>query len=376
MKSVGVSSRPALWLGERKLSTVMLIIGGLLLLSLVVGMFSYLLIQDLFAFGSFPGGVSIVGVNVSGLTKTEALEKCQKELAEVANLPLTLKIDGEEYQAAPDRLGLSLEYQEMVDRAYSQAWSVNLFERMGRRFINRPTEINVSLLAANNDEMVSAFLQDALAGINRHPHDAYIDVTPGVPVIVPAQDGRQADPELLMADTREALGTAQRVVDVQVGRTPAAIIDSVFGQFIIINLAEHKLSLYNREQQLIELPIACGSASYPTPVGQWKIVGKQRNPTWSNPGTAWAKSMPPFIAPGPGNPLGTRALPLNASGVLIHGTSASSSIGRSVSHGCIRMHMRDVEQLFEMVESNTPVYIIRAAGNPGFDVTVKPFWQK
>ena len=376
MKSVGVSSRPALWLGERKLSTVMLIIGGVLLLSLVVGMFSYLLIQDLFAFGSFPGGVSIVGVNVSGLTKTEALEKCQKELAEVANRPLTLKIDGEEYQAAPDRLGLNLEYQEMVDRAYSQAWSVNLFERMGRRFINRPTEINVSLLAANNDEMVSAFLQDALAGINRHPHDAYIDVTPGVPVIVPAQDGRQADPELLMADTREALGTAQRVVDVQVGRTPAAIIDSVFGQFIIINLAEHKLSLYNREQLLIELPIACGSASYPTPVGQWKIINKQRNPSWSNPGTAWAKSMPPFIAPGPGNPLGTRALALNASGVLIHGTSASSSIGRSVSHGCIRMHMRDVEQLFEMVESNTPVYIIKAAGNPGFDVTVKPFWQK
>ncbi|MBU4194039.1 MAG: L,D-transpeptidase/peptidoglycan binding protein [Actinobacteria bacterium] len=376
MKSVGVSSRSALWLGERKLSTVMLVIGGLLLVSLAVGLFSYLLIQDLFAFGSFPAGSSIVGANVSGLTKTEALEKCQKELAEVANRPLTLKIDGEEYQAAPDRIGLKLEYREMVDGAYSQAWSVNLFERMARRFLNRPRDINISLLAANNGEMVSAFLQEALAGINRHMHDAYIDVTSGVPVIVPAKDGRQADPELLLADTREALGTAERTVDVQVGRTPAAVTDAVFGQFIIINLAEHKLTLYNREQPLIELPIACGSARYPTPAGQWKITGKQRNPTWRNPGTAWAKSMPPFIAPGPGNPLGTRALPLNASGVLIHGTSASWSIGRSVSHGCIRMHMRDVEQLFEMVEANTPVYIIKAAGNPGFDVTAKPFWQK
>jgi len=193
---------------------------------------------------------------------------------------------------------------------------------------------------------------------------------------VPAKDGRQADPELLLDDTRKALGTVERKVDVQVTRTPAAVTDAVFGKFIIINLAEHKLSLYNREQLLVEMPIACGTATYPTPSGIWKIVAKQKYPTWINPGTAWAKSMPPSIAPGPGNPLGTRALPLNASGVLIHGTSASGSIGRSASHGCIRMHMRDVEQLFEMVEANMPVYIIKAAGNPGFDVTEKPFWQK
>ena len=376
MKSVGVSSRSALWLGDRKLSTVMLIIGGLLLVSMVVGVFSYLLIQDLFAFGSFPVGVSVVGVNVSGLTKTEAVEKCKKELAEVANQSLVLKVDDEEYHAAAVDLGLKLEYREMVDKAYEQAWSVNLFERMTRRFLNRPERINSSLMATNNDEQVNAFLQGALGSINRHPHDAYIDVTNGVPVIVPAKDGRQADPELLLADTREALGTRERTFQVQVGRTPAAVTDAVFGQFIIINLAEHKLSLYNREQLIAEFPIACGTARYPTPHGIWKIVGKQRNPSWINPGTAWAKSMPPYIPPGPGNPLGTRALPLNASGVLIHGTSASGSIGRSASHGCIRMFMRDVEQLFEMVEANTPVYIIKAAGNPGFDVTQRPFWQR
>jgi L,D-transpeptidase ErfK/SrfK len=85
--------------------------------------------------------------------------------------------------------------------------------------------------------------------------------------------------------------------------------------------------------------------------------------------------MPPSIGPGPGNPLGTRAMPLNASGVLIHGTPSSWSIGQNVSHGCVRMYMKDVEQLFDMVEAGTPVYVIRASGDPGFDVTKKPFWQ-
>ena len=76
------------------------------------------------------------------------------------------------------------------------------------------------------------------------------------------------------------------------------------------------------------------------------------------------------------NPLGTRAMPLNASGVLIHGTPSPWSVGQSVSHGCVRMYMKDVEQLFDMVEVNTPVYAIRSSGDAGFDVTKKPFWQK
>lgn len=376
MKSAGAVARQAGWLRDKKLTSIMLIFGGLLLLVIVVGLFSYLFVQDLFEFGKFPEGVSVVGVDVSGLSRVEAMEKCKEELAEVENRPLSLKVDEEVYQAAPQDLGLELEYHDMVNRAYDEAWSVNIFERMFRRFTNRPKDINVSLMAKNNDQQVAAFVQSAMGAINRAPVDAYVDVTSGKPVIVKALDGREASYEQLLEQTREALGTPEREVQVQVNRTPAAVQDSVFGKFIIVNLAEHKLTLYEREQPLAEFPIACGSASYPTPAGIWKIVGKQRNPSWINPGTAWAKDMPPYIPPGPGNPLGVRALPLNASGVLIHGTSASGSIGYSVSHGCIRMYQSDVTQLFEMVEVNTPVYIIRAPGNPGFDVTRKPFWQR
>jgi len=104
-------------------------------------------------------------------------------------------------------------------------------------------------------------------------------------------------------------------------------------------------------------------------------VKADKNPTWYNRGSTWAENMPASLPPGPGNPLGTRAITLNGGGVLIHGTSDGWSIGRSVSHGCIRMYISDVEQLFEHVYIGMPVYIIKAAGNPGFDCSKPPFWK-
>lgn len=354
----------------------MLVLGMILLAVIVVGIFAYLMISDVFTFGSFPDGVSIVGVEVSGLTKSEAVTKCQHELARIANRPLTLKVDEDRFKADPDDIGLSLEYDKMVDEAYKQAWSVNLFERMTRKFLNRPKKINISIMASNNDELVKQFVEQTLPSINREAHDAYVDVTTGAPVIAKALDGRQADLNQLLTDTKNSLGTPERVVNVQVQRTPAQIQDSAISRFIIINLAEHTLTLYDREKAVVQYPVACGSSSFPTTVGHWKIVTKEKNPAWRNPGSAWAASMPPYIAPGPGNPLGTRAMALNARGELIHGTPNPWSVGQSVSHGCVRMYMADVEQLFEMVEVGTSVYIIKGPGDPGWDVTVIPKWMK
>lgn len=375
MKAESIPARSAGWLGGKSLSSIMLISGAVLLAALVVGLLGYLFVQDVFSFGKFPQGVKIVGVSVAGLNQQEAADKVKAELADVASKPLTLAVDGEEYKVPAEELGLMLDYSKMVDEAYKKAWSVNIFERMTRRFINRPKEVSISIIAGSDSTRVQGWLDNAINSINRYPRDAYIDVTSGTPVIVKAQEGRNCDMNQLRKDTDAALVTKDRIVNVKVGRTPAALTDAIFGKFIIINVAQTKLSLYNREQVLAEFPVACGSPSWPSPPGAWKIANKQRNPSWSNPGSSWAASMPKYIGPGPGNPLGTRAMALNASGVLIHGTPSSWSIGSNVSHGCIRMYMRDVEQLFEMVEAGTPVFIIKGPGDPGFDVTAKPHWD-
>ena len=104
--------------------------------------------------------------------------------------------------------------------------------------------------------------------------------------------------------------------------------------------------------------VATGTGGYPTPHGQFHITAKRLNPTWYNPNSDWSRGMPAFIGPGPSNPLGTRAMNLNASGIRIHGTPDSGSIGTNASHGCIRMQMHEAEDLFERVEVGTPVLVI------------------
>jgi L,D-transpeptidase ErfK/SrfK len=88
-------------------------------------------------------------------------------------------------------------------------------------------------------------------------------------------------------------------------------------------------------------------------------VDKQENPTWTNPApTTWGAGLPASIPPEPGNPLGTRALYLNAPGIRIHGTYDVASVGTNASHGCIRMLMADIEALYPLVPIGTPVYVI------------------
>ena len=81
-----------------------------------------------------------------------------------------------------------------------------------------------------------------------------------------------------------------------------------------------------------------------------------KDPTWIPPDSPWAKGLEPIPA-GPGNPLGTRWIGTSAPGVGIHGTPSDWSIGTHASHGCIRMHIWQVEQLYEYVKVGMPVII-------------------
>jgi lipoprotein-anchoring transpeptidase ErfK/SrfK len=119
------------------------------------------------------------------------------------------------------------------------------------------------------------------------------------------------------------------------------------------------LTLYNGTKLERQFHVATGQNVYPTPLGRFSIVVKWRNPWWYPPASPWARGEKP-IPPGPGNPLGTRWMGLSASGVGIHGTPDDGSIGYSLSHGCIRMHIPEAEWLFNHVNIGTTVFIISA----------------
>lgn len=374
--TAGTGTRLKAWAAANSTTRVTLYLAAVFLLLCVLGLGGYYLAQDISRWSKFPPGSKVSGVDVSGLSRSDAYRKVERELAGVAEKPVVLTLDEERFGITPEELGLNLDYSKMVESAYSQAWSPNILERMFRSYTNRPYRVNGLLMVETDEAAVDQFVRNVTAAANHPPRNAYVDVTSGAPVIMKALPGYQVSEDVIRAEVGDALNSRSRTVPIVALRTPATFGDEIFGKLIVINLAEHKLTLFNREAPVASYSIACGQSAWPTPVGQWQIVGKQMNPTWFNPHSSWSASMPETIGPGYSNPLGIRAMPLNASGVLIHGTSNSGSIGTSASHGCIRMRMNEVVQLFDLVEVGTPVYIIHSAGNPGFDVTSTPSWRK
>ncbi|MGH2760096.1 MAG: L,D-transpeptidase, partial [Actinomycetota bacterium] len=127
---------------------------------------------------------------------------------------------------------------------------------------------------------------------------------------------------------------------------------------IVVRLDDFMLDLYRGATVHRNYRVGVGALSFPTPPGVYHIKSKAKNPTWNNPGSAWARSMPRHIGPGPRNPLGTRALRLDREALVIHGTPQPWTIGRRSSHGCIRLKRPDVEQLYDIVPQGTPVFIV------------------
>jgi L,D-transpeptidase ErfK/SrfK len=124
---------------------------------------------------------------------------------------------------------------------------------------------------------------------------------------------------------------------------------------IVLNIPELTIYYYENKKIKFFSPTTCGRLSMKTPLGKYKIVTKKLNPTWYPP--VWTGLEKP-VPPGPQNPLGDRWMGLSINGYGIHSTNSPRSIGKIVSHGCIRMYPEDAEKLFNSVKIGTPVEII------------------
>ncbi len=159
----------------------------------------------------------------------------------------------------------------------------------------------------------------------------------------------------------EANGNAPQVVKL----TPVVDNPNFGGKALVVFKHEKRVYLYEGTKLLKKYRIAIGVAKYPTPTGAFRIGRKVKMPTWTNPGSAWAKGMPSYIGPGPNNPLGTRALYVYSgsrdTGVRFHGVPASKNktVGTAASHGCMRMVRKDIEKLYPLIPVGTPVYILK-----------------
>jgi lipoprotein-anchoring transpeptidase ErfK/SrfK len=180
-------------------------------------------------------------------------------------------------------------------------------------------------------------------------------------MITPSKPGLELNRARTAQRIQGALAVARRAGVIRpAARSVAPSVNANdFGAIIVIYRGSNDLHLYNATQPWRTFPVATGQSIYPTPLGSWHIVDLQRDPWWRPPDSAWAKGLKP-IPPGPGNPLGTRWMGLDAAGVGMHGTPDAASIGYSASHGCIRMRIPDAEWLFDHVHIGTPVFIVDA----------------
>lgn len=130
-------------------------------------------------------------------------------------------------------------------------------------------------------------------------------------------------------------------------REPVAARDVV----ILISIPDRKLAVIEAGRVTHTFPVAVGKEATPSPSGEFTIVSRVVSPTYYHPGVV--------IPAGPQNPLGTRWIGISQTGFGIHGTNEPRSIGKAVSHGCIRMRRADLEQLFVVVRGGDTV-VIRA----------------
>jgi lipoprotein-anchoring transpeptidase ErfK/SrfK len=135
-------------------------------------------------------------------------------------------------------------------------------------------------------------------------------------------------------------------------------IDKEYATTLVVDRAGFRIRLYKKLKLVKTYPIAVGMAGLETPAGLYHIQNKAVNPAWHVPNSDWAGSLAGQVIPGgaPNNPIKARWLGVY-DGVGVHGTSDDASIGSNASHGCIRMHIPDVEELYDDVPVGAPIYI-------------------
>jgi lipoprotein-anchoring transpeptidase ErfK/SrfK len=130
---------------------------------------------------------------------------------------------------------------------------------------------------------------------------------------------------------------------------------------IVVKTNERHLYFVLDDHRALRFPVGVGRNGMQW-TGTAHVEGKFVRPAWAPPPIIRRKNPNlPNVIPGgaPNNPMGVAALTLRGGEYAIHGTNRPSSIGKFISHGCIRMHNRDIVELYRMVRVGTPVIVER-----------------
>ncbi len=326
--------------------------------------------SDMAAQGVLPAGSTVGGVDVSGLSRTDAIAAVEARFDAALNRTGTLRIGSTTFSVTPRDVGVRYDVAGAVERAFTVARRGNWLTRSWARLRDESLAPTVQVRASQPDrDLVTAFVDRVSRAVSAPARNAEVRLSGGFVRFLRAESGLRLDAKATRTAVLRAVRAGSAKVDLQ--SVPPTVPDSTFETVLLVRTGENQIYVYKHGKLDRVYGVATGAPRYPTPTGRFTVTLKRYRPTWVNPWSKWSMHEPAFIRPGPNNPLGTRAMNLSAPGIRIHGTPASRSIGYSVSHGCIRMRMPDVEALYDMVPTGTTVFIVNA-GPPRFPGTAVP----
>ena len=310
-------------------------------------------------------GVVVGGIDVGGLDAPAAEARLQEELPLRLSQPVHLVYSDHRFTVDPASAGVKVDIQRMVENAVRLSRSGGLAHRLLRDVRGERLNESVPLEAAVSGAQIETVASHVARVLDRPAKNARIVPKPlatGLR-IVPSQAGRAVkQPQLERALTAALLrtdGSRELTVPTRAvfPRWWTSSLERRYHTMILISRETFTLRLFKRLKLVKTYRIAVGRAGLETPAGFYEINDKQVNPSWHVPLSAWAGSLAgQVIPPGPADPIKSRWLGFY-NGAGIHGTADTWSLGSAASHGCVRMAIPDVEQLYDLVPLHTPIYV-------------------
>jgi lipoprotein-anchoring transpeptidase ErfK/SrfK len=309
-------------------------------------------------------GVTIGGVDVGELDREQAINRLRQQLLAPLHRAVRVKLGSETYKLRSEKLKIRAHLGEMVDEAIDASQSWGLPPRVFREVTGGTLDESIQPEISYSQAAVRRFVDRVAEEVNREPQDASVAPTGTSLNVVEAENGRTLKEGRLLAGIKRKLDNGRRTklvtahVVIAKPEVSTAEVASEYPVYLTVDQASYTVRLWKDLKLVESYPIAVGQPAYPTPYGLFSVTDKAVDPVWSVPNSPWAGELAGTTVAGGSaeNPLRSRWMGVT-DGVGFHGTDDTYSLGTAASHGCMRMSVPDIEEMYDQVPVGTPVYI-------------------
>ncbi|HEY5943383.1 MAG TPA: L,D-transpeptidase/peptidoglycan binding protein [Solirubrobacterales bacterium] len=340
-------------------TSIVLLIAALLLVLVVGGAYAY----DSSQKDKIAEGVTIGGVDVGGLDEDEATARVHRKLVAPLRSSLTVNFDGETWKLTGEKLKIRADIEGAVAEAVEDSQEGGLPVRLVRYVSGGEVDEKIAPEVAYSVPAVNRFVRRVAGDIDQEPQNADVEPSGAELIVVAGQPGRKLRDNLLEKNLKAAVlnANAPHAIRARVRSIAPEVtkqeVAAEYPSYLTLDRSSFTLRLWKNLKLAKTYTVAVGAEGFDTPEGLYQIEAMEENPVWNVPESDWAGSLAgQTIPPGPSNPIKARWMAIYE-GAGIHGTEETSSLGTAASHGCVRMAIPDVEELYSEVELGTPIFL-------------------